>query len=224
MVDFDAATFLQERLADEISNRSDRLGALVICEHPSMVTIGRDGRITDLPVDRGDFTSRMMEIRRVDRGGGTLVHAPGQLAAYPILPLDRLDCGFSDFRNKLQEAVIATSAEQRVPSQKVESPTGTICRCGQLSWIGASVQQGISNHGLFLNVSPVMDTVRLVRSTTGRTKIASLSMQRMEPIPMQKVRESLVRHISSQFGYAETHPYTGHPLLKRTWRKVMQNA
>jgi len=223
-VDFDAALFLQDRLVDEINSRSDRLGALIICEHPPIVTIGRDGRITDLPVDTGDFTSRMMDVRRVNRDGGTLVHMPGQIAAYPILPLNRLECLYSDFQLKLQDALISTCVEQRVPTEKVSSPIGTVCRCGQLSWIGASVRDGVSSHGLFLNVAPVMDTIRLVRSTNGRTKTASLSMQRMEPVPMHKVRESLMRHFSSQFGYEETHPYTGHPLLKRTWRKVMQNA
>lgn len=223
-VDFDAALFLQDRLVDEISSRPDTLGALIICEHPPIVTIGQDGRITDLPVDTGDFTSRMMDVRRVNRDGGTLVHTPGQIAAYPILPLNRLECLYSDFRQKLLDAIIATCAEQRVPSEKFESPAGTVCRCGQLSWVGASVRDGVSNHGLFLNVSPVMDTVRLVHSTDGQTKIASLSMQRMEPVPMHKVRESLMRQLSSQFGYEETHPYTGHPLLQRTWRKVMQNA
>ena len=185
-VDFDAAMVLQERLVDEIAGRSDRLGALIICEHPPVVTIGQDGRITDLPVDTTDFTARMMEIRRVNRSGGTLVHAPGQLAAYAILPLERLNCTFDEFRHRLQDAIIATSAEQRVPSQTTEHPQGTNCRCGQLSWIGAAARDGVSHHGLFLNVSPALDVVRLVQSAAERNRIASLSMQRMEPVPMHR--------------------------------------
>lgn len=224
VVDFDAAMALQERLIDEVAERSDRLGTLIICEHPPVVTIGREGRITDLPLDTRDFTSRMMEIRRVDRSGGTLIHAPGQIAAYPILPLDRIGCSFVDFRNRLQKATVATAAELRVPSQLTKTPYGTTCRCGQFSWVGASVRDGVAHHGLFMNVSPVLDTVRLVRSTPDRVKISSLSMQRMEPVPMHKVREALMRHIADQFGYEETNPYTGHPMLKRTWRKVMQHA
>lgn len=223
-VDFDAAMALQERLVDEIAGRSDRLGSLIICEHPPVVTVGRDGRITDLPVDTRDFTARMMEVRRVNRSGGTLVHSPGQVVAYPILPLERLGCRFADFQGRLQAAIVATAAERRVSSRLTHTPRGTTCRCGQFSWIGASVRDGVSHHGLFMNVSPVLDTVRLVRSTADRVRISSLSMQRMEPVPMQKVREALMRHIADQFGYEETHPYTGHPMLRRTWRKVMQNA
>jgi lipoyl(octanoyl) transferase len=223
-VDFDAAMALQERLIDEIATRSDRLGTLIICEHPPIVTIGREGRITDLPLDTRDFTSRMMEVRRVNRSGGTLVHTPGQVVAYPILPVDRLGCSVAEFRKRLQDATVATAAELRVTAHATETPHGTTCRCGQFSWVGTSVRDGVSHHGLFMNVSPVLDTVRLVQSTADRVKISSLSMQRMEPVPMQKVREALVRHIADQFGYEETHPYTGHPMLKRTWRKVMQHA
>ncbi len=223
-VDFDAAMALQERLVDEIAERSDCLGALIVCEHPPVVTIGREGRITDLPLDTRDFTARMMEVRRVNRSGGTLVHTPGQVVAYPILPVNRLGCSFAEFRKRLQNAAIATAAERRVTAHPTATSYGTICRCGQFSWVGATVRDGVSHHGLFMNVSPVLDTVRLVRSTADRVKISSLSMQRMEPVPMQKVREALVRHIADQFGYEETHPYTGHPMLKRTWRKVMQHA
>ena len=224
VVDFDAAMALQERLVDEVAQRSDRLGALILCEHPPVVTIGREGRITDLPLDTREFTSRMMEIRRVDRSGGTLVHAPGQLVAYSILPLDRLGCSFVEFQERLQKAIVSTAAELRVPSEVTQAPYGTTCRCGQFSWIGASVRDGVAHHGLFMNVSPIPDTVRLVRSTTDRVKVSSLSMQRMIPVPMQKVREAMMRHIADQFGYEETNSYTGHPMLKRTWRKVMQHA
>ena len=150
IVDFDAAMALQERLIDEIAERSDRLGALIICEHPSVVTIGREGRITDLPLDTRDFTSRMMEIRRVNRSGGTLVHTPGQVVAYPILPLNRLGCSFAEFRTRLQNSIVAAAAERRVPSQITQTPHGTTCRCGQFSWVGASVRDGVSHHGLFM--------------------------------------------------------------------------
>ena len=42
-VDFESAVQLQLRWAEEISGRTDRLGALFLCEHPPVVTIGREG-------------------------------------------------------------------------------------------------------------------------------------------------------------------------------------
>ena len=43
IVDFDSALFLQERLAYEISGRSDAMGTLLLCEHPPLITVGREG-------------------------------------------------------------------------------------------------------------------------------------------------------------------------------------
>lgn len=221
-VDFDSTLVLQDRLVHEISQRDDRLGAVILCEHPPVVTVGLDGRVTDLPLDTTDFTSRMMNVRRVDRRGGTLIHTPGQIAAYVVLPLHRLHCDEAASRHKLAESVVATANEQRVNSYAIDESTGVISRCGQFSWITSSVNDGVSSHGLILNVSPELYTMRLVRSTSEGRQIASLSMQLMQPVPMHRVRESLMRHLAIQFGYQETHPYTGHPLLKRTYQKVAQ--
>src|SRR5690606_27991033 len=97
VVDFDAASFLQERLVYELSGRDDQTGALLLCEHPPIVTIGREGSRAWLRADDRDFAARQMEIRWLNRGGGCLVHCPGQLAVYPIVPLQRLAIPPADY-------------------------------------------------------------------------------------------------------------------------------
>ena len=92
-VDFDAAAFLQDRLVFELSGRNDRMGGVLVCEHPPLVTVGREGGREDLPPAIHELVSRGLEVRWVNRGGGVVVHAPGQLAIYPMLPLDRLVIG-----------------------------------------------------------------------------------------------------------------------------------
>ena len=69
MVDFDSALFLQERLLYEISGRTDRLGGLILCEHPPMVTIGRDGSRSQLLVEPAELTKQQIEVRWLNRGG-----------------------------------------------------------------------------------------------------------------------------------------------------------
>ena len=221
-VDFDTALFLQERLVNEVQQRNDRYGALLLCEHPPLVSIGRDGTLADLLAEPAEFEAREIPIRRVSRGGGTLMHAPGQIAAYPILPLDRLGIGVSGYQQRLMDALIQTAREQRVIAYSTDVSPGIECRCGQVGWIGSAVQAWTSWHGLFLNVNPTLDLMRLVRSVPGRGRIASLSQQRMLLLPMHRVRESLVRHLAEQFGYEDMHPFTGHPLLSRTRRRVVE--
>lgn len=221
-VDFDSVQFIQQRLADDISQRDDTLGALLICEHPSIVTIGREGSFADLLFEEREFAARRMPVQRVKRGGGALVHCRGQVAAYLIMPIERLGFGLKDFRTRCDKTIALTAGDQKVPSQFTDDPAGVQCRCGQFAWIGTSIHDGVSQHGLYLNVTPDIKLMRLVRSVPEGRRIGSLSMQRLAPVAMPKVRESLIRNLSEQFGYDDFHIYTRHPLLQRTPRKVAE--
>jgi lipoyl(octanoyl) transferase len=79
-------------------------------------------------------------------------------------------------------------------------------------------------HGLFVNVAPPMELVRLVDGGPRSERQTSLSAQRARATEMHAVREGLVRHLSAVLGYGRHHVYTGHPLLKRTYRKVPISA
>jgi len=250
-VDFDAALTLQKHLVYEISGRNDRFGTLLLCEHPPTITVGREGSRSDVLVDQRELTSRNLDVHWLNRGGGVLMHGPGQLAVYPVLPLDRLECGLAEYRRRMLAAVTATARELRVPTYGVGvqpsgcpgvrpsavecttgqaeawTPTGSpgvACRCGQFAFLGAAVKSWVSYHGLFVNVSPRLDLMRLVRSTPAGSRITSLAVQRGRPTSMHSVRESLVRHIADQFQYTRFHVHTGHPLLKRERRKVYAYA
>ena len=224
VVDFDSALLLQRHLVYETSGRNDRQGTLLLCEHPPIITVGREGSSADIPADQHELTSRNLEVRWLNRGGGALMHAPGQLAVYPILPLDRLECGLEQYRSRMETAVADTCRELRVATQRNAGDPGVHCRCGQFAFLGAAVKSWVSYHGLFINVSPRMDLIRLVRSAPAGSRIASLAAQRLRPTSMHSVREAMVRHLVHQFGYDRFHLYTGHPLLKRERRRVHVHA
>jgi len=219
VVDFDSALLLQKHLVFEISGRRDRFGTLLLCEHPPLITIGREGSRGDVEADEHELTARQLDVRFLNRGGGALVHAPGQLAAYPILPLDRLGIGLQRLRTGLEDAAIAAAGEVHASAVRAERPPGASCRCGQFAFVGAAVKSCVSYHGLFVNVNPRMDLMRLARPGDS-VRTTSLSAQRVRPTSMHAVRESLARHLATQFGYEHVHFHTGHPLLKRTRRKV----
>ena len=88
-VDFEAALTLQRRLVYQISGERS-LAALILCEHPPLITVGRKGSRAHILCGPEELCARRWPIRWVNRGGGCLLHLPGQLAVYPILPLDRL--------------------------------------------------------------------------------------------------------------------------------------
>ncbi|MEZ6048981.1 MAG: hypothetical protein R3C11_26075 [Planctomycetaceae bacterium] len=230
LVDFEAAQVLQERLVYEISGREDKLGCLLLCEHPPLVTIGREGSRAQLQVDEGDLQAHQIEVKWVTRGGGCLVHLPGQLAVYPVLPLDRLEVGLVEFRRRLEQATIEMCRELKILANRADADEqgevepGVFCHSGQLASVGAGVKGWTSFQGLFLNVCPDMELVRWAQMNTIGARLTSMSAQQVRPVSMHKVRESMIRHLAEAFNYTRYHVYTGHPLLVRTKKRIYVDA
>ena len=117
-----------------------------------------------------------------------------------------------DFVRKCTAAVCDLALEFRVNATVTSDGTGVESRCDQFAWVGAAIRDGVSTHGLFVNVTPDLEPFGLIEMPR---PVSSLSMQKMSPVPMSKVRESLIRNLSGQFGYEDLHLYTRHPLLTR---------
>ncbi len=220
LVDFDAGQTLQRMILDDLSQRNDQLAVLIVCEHPPVVSIGRDGSIADLVAEPEELVARQIDVRYVARSGGVILHGPGQLAGYLMLPLDRLEISRPEFEQRVQSVLQRVAGELEVPAWQPSSCPGLECRCGQFAWLVSGVDSGSSTHGFVLNVSPDVVGQRLVQPAPTGGAIASLAMQKMRVVPMPKVREALVRHLSAEFGYEDFHVYTRHPLLKRTTTPV----
>src|SRR5438105_14841438 len=84
--EFADALALQRRLAYEVGGDRSR-GARLLCEHPHLVSIGREGSRAHVLLGDEQLHALEWPVRWVNRGGGCLLHAPGQLAIYPIFAL-----------------------------------------------------------------------------------------------------------------------------------------
>lgn len=224
VLDFDAALFLQERMVYETSGQQGLKAGLLLCEHLPMITVGREGSRDQIVADPKDLASHQMQTRWLNRGGGSVVHGPGQLAAYPIFPLDRLGLGLWDYRWRLEEATIEMAEESQVAAYRHSEYPGVWCRHGQFAHLGMAVKSWVSYHGVFVDVEPMVDWRPLVKPYPSTERMTSLSAQCGKLVSMNTVRESLTRHLAEQMGYSRTHVYTGHPWLQRQTRKIFVDA
>src|SRR5262245_45985153 len=87
-VDFDDCQSLQRRLAYDALTRGDGRITVLLCEHPPLVTIGRAGSRAHVRLSGMELAERQLAVRYVSRGGGAILQGPGQLAVYPIVPLE----------------------------------------------------------------------------------------------------------------------------------------
>jgi lipoyl(octanoyl) transferase len=216
LIDYADCLALQQRLVYETAGRDDGLISLLICEHPAIITIGRQGSRSHVHMSRRELTSRRLELRWVNRGGGCLLHAPGQLAVYPIVPLEWHGFRVGDYLDRLQAGLLAALADLRFQGRTCPRRYGVWGRSGQVAAMGAAVKNWTSYHGAYINVAPAMHVFRRIQSDPeGGTEMTSLLAERRQPVRMSGVREALVRRLSEAFGCARYHLFTGHPLLAR---------
>jgi lipoyl(octanoyl) transferase len=217
-VDFESAQFLQERLVYEISGRTDLYGGVFLCEHPPLITVGRAGSRAHVLLEQKDLATRGLQVRWLNRGGGCLVHSPGQLAVYPVVPLQRLGMGLQDYRTALVASVLDLCDELDIAAWPVERNYGVAGRGGVFTFVGAAVKRWVAYQGMFINVNPLMQTQRLVSIGASGLRPTSLEALRGRAISMATVRESLIRNLARRLGYTQYQVFTGHPLLVRTRR------
>jgi lipoate-protein ligase B len=209
---------LQDRLVAEIAERSDRYGALLLCEHPAGVTIGREGSAADLRSDRCELGARGVPVEWLRRGGGAWAHHGGQLVAYLVAPCQRLGVDAVGLQRRIVVSMTAVAHEFGVPGEESAAPIGVASRCGQFGFVGASLREGVSQFGACLNVSVPRQALQLVRWGT-EVRPTCLASARMRPTAMAAVRECWVRQLAAQFGYERYHLATGHPWLRRVERR-----
>jgi len=215
-IDFDRCLALQQRLVGRVNGRDDGQVCLLLCEHGRILTIGRSGSPGDVRFDSRLLRTGQIEVRWVKRGGGCLVHAPGQLAVYPILPLRWHGFSLGEFLLRFQRAVGQTleslgAAIQPGPDQ------GLWGRTGQLAAFGVAIRDWVSYHGAFINVAPSMGLFRLVGSDPRQgPPMSCLMAERRKPVRMTSVRAELIPRLAEAFGCDRYHLYTGHPALRQT--------
>ncbi|MGD9645043.1 MAG: lipoyl(octanoyl) transferase LipB [Pirellulales bacterium] len=214
LVEYEQALALARRLVFDASGSNDRQIRLLVCEHPPVVTIGRQGSRAHFRADEREFESRQIPVRWVNRGGGCLVHAPGQLAVYPIVPLDAFGWTVGQYLARFQQAWQAVLGEMGIPAQTRVGRHGLWGRTGQLVTFGVAVNGWTTYHGAFLNVDPSMTLQHLVdNDPVDHTPFTSLVVERQQPIKMQLVRARLIGHLATAFEVERQHLYSGHPYL-----------
>lgn len=126
---------------------------LLIVEHPSVFTIGRSGRRDNLLVDEAELQRRDIPIVDIERGGDITYHGPGQLVVYPIFKLRGKGCGVADFINDLEEVMLQILQYYRIDAGRNQKNRGVWVGQTKIGFVGIAVRQGITLHGLALNVA-----------------------------------------------------------------------
>jgi lipoate-protein ligase B len=168
-------------------------------EHPTVITQGVRGGEGDL-VGVAPFP-----VFRIDRGGMTTLHNPGQLALYAIVKTrEELTA-----QGRLSRALLTTVRDwlTEIAGVRLEvyrGRPGLFCDGRKAAAIGISVRRRISMHGIAINLcndlSPWRAIVPCGESTTRPITLSELAGRRIEPGELIGGMQEWLR---SAWGYGE---------------------
>jgi lipoyl(octanoyl) transferase len=214
-VDFEAVLGLQRRLVYQVAGEPDG-AAIILCEHPPLVTVGRQGSVAHLLFDEAELRARRWRVRWVNRGGGCILHLPGQLAVYPILALDRRRLGIRAYLSRLHDTLADTLADFGILGQRRPDQAGLWVGSHMIAQVGVAVLDWVCYYGAVLNVQADLQPFRWLKSDgCHEGRVTSIARERRGPLRPALVRQRLLEHFARRFDFAETAIFFDHPSLPR---------
>ena len=180
--------------------------ALVLVEHPPVVTLGRHRQpdaFTALATDRD------VPVYEIERGGQATYHGPGQLVGYPIVKLEDERRDLHRYLRDLEVVLMDALGEFGISTQRSEGATG-VWTSGQpsrkLASIGIAVRRWVTYHGFALNVSTDLRDFRLISPCGFDPEVmTSMTQELNRPVPLDEVKPSIHKAFERQFD-VDLHP------------------
>jgi lipoyl(octanoyl) transferase len=195
---------------------------LLLCEHPHVITQGRNGKQEHLLASEGILRQKGVEYFETNRGGDITYHGPGQIVGYPILNLAAIRRDVVWYVRMLEEVMIRTSAdfgvtavrengktgvwiasekELTLRSQRAQSSHGRKEQAEKLGAIGVHISRWVTSHGFAYNVSTDLRYFDLIvpcgiaeRKATSLEKLLGRSVDREE------AAAQLIPHVGEVLG------------------------
>jgi lipoyl(octanoyl) transferase len=222
LADFLEVQQLQRRIVYELEEQGG--AALLLCEHAPTISVGRSGSRAHIGPDDDSLRAMGIKVYWVNRGGGCVLHLPGQLVAYFVLPPRNSGLSLRTYLDRLHAVILGVLDEFDLSGGTRLDLPGVFSGEARIATIGVAVTRWIAYHGLTLNVGPCLDRFDVLDEPgIGRFALRQTSMEsrRQRYTAMSKVREALVRNLEQYFYLERHHIYTRHPLIQR---KVLSHA
>lgn len=198
LIPYDEASALQQRLVS--ARKSGKApDVLLLCEHPHVITLGRNGKLDNLLASPDALREVGVEFHHTNRGGDITYHGPGQLVGYPILNLGEIRRDIGWYVRQLEEAMIQMSANFGIQASRVPGRTGVWVSPAadasndpeeKLGAIGVHLSRWVTSHGFAYNVSTDLRYFHLIvpcgiadRRATSLEKLLSRTPTVAECVP-----------------------------------------
>jgi lipoyl(octanoyl) transferase len=192
---------------------------LLFCEHPHVITQGRNGKREHLLASEHVLRQKGIEYYETSRGGDITYHGPGQIVGYPILNLGAIRRDVGWYVRTLEEAMIQATEEFGIKAERVAGKTGIWVRTSnteeKLAAIGVHISRWVTSHGFAYNVSTDLRNFDLIvpcgiadRKATSLEKLLGRSVEEKEVAPR------IAKHLGELLGL-EMKEASGKAILEK---------
>ncbi len=210
LISYSEAYALQQRLA--AARKAEAMeDVLLLCEHPHVITLGRNAKRENLLVSEHVLRQKGVELHATNRGGDVTYHGPGQIVGYPILNLGAIKRDVGWYVRTLEEAMIRTTADFGLTGFRVPGKTGIWVNPvterdateEKLAAIGVHISRWVTSHGFAYNVSTDLRYFDLiVPCGIAERKATSLEKLLSRNVALDEVKPSLAHHFAELFSFA----------------------
>jgi len=236
-IDYATGLRLQQRLI--ALRKNNEIGdVLLLLEHTPVITLGRNAKSNNIIASPELLAKRGVEVFESDRGGDVTFHGPGQLVGYPIFDLRNLPSedekrktvGAIEYVRRLEEVLIRTCAESRIPTKRIcgltgvwTNPknstecvgTGALARPversstqenesnteAKVAAIGVHISRAVTSHGFALNINTDLSYFDLIIPCGITAKpVTSMAKELGGELAMQDVAHGVTRNFGVVFG------------------------
>lgn len=172
---------------------------LLFVEHPHTVTMGRNGRETNILAGPEMLRRAGISYHETNRGGDVTYHGPGQIVGYPIFDLREWKRDVMAFVRTLEQAVIDTLGGFGIESWREPGATGVWTAHGKICAIGVHISRWVTSHGFALNHTTDLSYFRYIVPCGLPKPVTS-----MEALGVHRKRSAveaaLAEHLGAHFG------------------------
>jgi lipoyl(octanoyl) transferase len=196
----------------------ETLDELWLCQHTPVLTQGVAGKSEHLLV------SSAVPVVQSNRGGQMTYHGPGQVVAYPLLNLHRLNIFVKEYVYRMEAAVLATLALYGVTGHRISGAPGIYVRLdqpfahailskrvlsdgitldfeglGKIAALGVKVSKGCAYHGVSLNVAMDLSPFQTI-NPCGYAGLVTVDMASLGvPVDCATVAQQLSEQLVARF-------------------------
>jgi lipoyl(octanoyl) transferase len=180
---------------------------LLFCQHPHVLTLGRNGKRENLLASEHVLRQKGVEFHASNRGGDITYHGPGQIVGYPILDLSKSKQDVHWYVRTLEEVMIRASADFGITAYRIPGKTGIWVEASpheqKLAAIGVHISRWVTSHGFAYNVSTDLRYFDLiVPCGIAERKATSLEKLLERAVSQDEVKPFLIRYFAELFEFA----------------------